>query len=273
MASEHISITLYIHALGGGPISPMILDMLEVEIAVVSLPAAADRDEARVREIANRIKKVFPNVDPTSKLRELKWLIGRLANVTMFDGIVLDMPGTIDGPSTPKNPAVQEFQKLTEETLRLKGQFEDITQQYQKAQAQIKKLLSEKSRLQSAQQTQARDLNQVRTELESIKTKDYHAQVDVKKYQEQASKLEQEKAALQTQLEKAKLEQQAARKAQLEVATLREQMKNAADTEQQLRSRIKKLELELADLKEHIRRLAENASSANADQARSPWLD
>ncbi len=158
----------------------MTLDMLEVEIAVVSLPASADRDEARVREIANRIKKHFPHVDPDSKLRELKWIIGRLANVTMFDGIVLYLPGSIDGSSPPKNPTALEFQKLTEELLKLKGQFEDTTQHYQKAQAQLKRLLTENSQLREAQKTQTQDNSRLRTELEESKRSEYNAQGDTK---------------------------------------------------------------------------------------------
>lgn len=272
MDSEHIIITLYIRA-DRGPISPMTLDMLEVEIAVVSLPASADRDEARVREIANRIKKHYPNVEPDRKLQELRWLIGRLKNIAMFDGIVLRLPGSIDGPAQPKNPLVAEFEKLSTESLELKRKFTTIEQERDALQDRKDVLEAECIRLKVEPTQLKKEVRRLRTELDDVEEKEEIARTDGLRYKEKANKLEQEMAILQTQLDRAKVEQQTLRRAQQEVGTLREQLKNAADTEQQLRTRIKKLELELTEMKDRIRRLAENASPAKADQASNPWLD
>jgi predicted nuclease with TOPRIM domain len=272
MSSELAAITLYIHP-GQGPISAMPFNMLEIEIAVVGLPATADRDAARVREIANRIKKHFPHVEPDTKLQDLRWLVGRLSNIAMFDGIVLKMPGMIEGPSPPKNPTAIEFQKLAEETLNIKAELERKRQLWHEAQAKVKNLTDENARLLGLDEPKTKENASLRSRQAELESNEYKAKEEVIRYRERMSQLEQEKVALQVQLDKAKQERQTLRTAQQEVATLREQLKSAKDTEQQLRTRVKKLESDLTDLRDRLRRLSENPSPGKPDDAGGPWLD
>jgi ribosomal protein S28E/S33 len=94
-------IQIYIHP-DKGPITPVILNILEIENKVIHLPINVNRDEARVQEIIMAITKVLPNVDPWSKTRELSQLVRSVSQIStfeqllMYQGIVIRLPGTIE---------------------------------------------------------------------------------------------------------------------------------------------------------------------------------
>ena len=265
-------VTLYIHP-DKGPIASMQLDMLDVEISIIHSDVNSNRDDARVHEIIARIRSQFPSVQPEAKLQELRWLISRLAHVSIYDGIVLRLPGAIDGPPPPKSYTIEDVQRLSQDASKLTMQLEGVKQQHDKVQALVASLQSENSQLRSAHQVQQEQIIQLRGDLQDAEVRAHNANMDAKKYREQATRLEQEKAGLQVELDRAKQDRQVPSNLQKEVASLRQQLTDAKMVEQQLRESLKKGEQENKELRQKVRHFVEQVAPAKADEAKDPWLD
>src|SRR5437868_14023432 len=107
-------ITIYIRP-DKGPISEMKLDMLAIDTEAMQSTTNGKNDERRLDKIAEKITEKFPKVEPQRKLNELRLLIARLSHVSLFDGVVLRLPGEIDGSTPPQQqafPSPEDFKRL-----------------------------------------------------------------------------------------------------------------------------------------------------------------
>jgi predicted nucleic acid-binding Zn-ribbon protein len=95
-------LTIYIRPLDGGPIKPVRVDLMEIEMLALRNPDNSQRDEIRVKELARQIKEQCQGmVYPEKRRDQLATLLRGLAHYLRFNGVVLDVPGTtadeIDG--------------------------------------------------------------------------------------------------------------------------------------------------------------------------------
>lgn len=257
---------------------PMELDMLEIEMSVVRLPFNADRDEARVQEILSRIKRKFPTVEPQSKLQQVRYLIGRLNHISIFNGVVLRVPGTIEGdaPAQPPAPELDEFRRLAQEAVQLKQQLTETKHNYDIAAAIAHRLQEEnkqqymqRNSLQEEKEEVLENLQETEARLMGLQDQ---MRADGKKCREKTKELEQAKAQLQTELELLKSTQPTIVAQQQELAGLRQRLASAEKAEQQLRETIEKREQEIRELRERIKQLTQSTRNRQ-DTVREPWLD
>ncbi len=264
-------ITLYIHP-EKGPITPMRLDMMDVEVAAIRSPVGANRDDVRAREIAARIKKEFKDVDPHSKLGEIRTLVGKLSHTYLFNGIALCLPGTIDGKSVP-NPTVEEFQRLTQEILELKKQLEEQRRKHDAVSARLHHLESENKRLVNKYNEANSEVTGLQVHLQEAEEQVKNARTEAKRAKDKSERLEQENAALQTELDLAKRDKQTFQAMQTELSSLRQSLTQANKAEQQLRETLARRENEINALRDRIGRITGDLRHDTADEDGNPFGD
>lgn len=266
-------VTLYIHP-DKGPVRDMQLDMLSIETRVIGLDANSDRDDARVREIAAQIKKNFPHVDPYRNIGMLNQFITRFGHVALFNGVVLRLPGTIDGDGFVPvlNPTAAEFQRLTEEMNQLKDQLEDLKKKYYVDVGDFRSAVAENEGLRKAQTELQKKLNELRSQIDKAEHQAYDAEQAAQKYKDRSGILEKEVAELRVKEEKARRDLQSLMNIQQEVAVLRQNLNEEQKAEQQLRQSLEKREKEISELRKKLRILGE-AKDHVQDQAADPWLE
>lgn len=273
ISAAQYEIALYIHP-DKGPITPMLLNLLEIETAVTGLDAHSNRDEARIQAIAYQIKTKFPNVDPYSKLRELTQLISRFSHVAIFNGIVLRLPGTIDGPSpiVPNMPE-EEKQRLIDEVNKKRAEVEAYRQEKVKLEVTIANIQTRNTQLEQVQQTHRDEMKRLQVALDKAEREAYSANTEMQKNKGKVSALEQEKAGLEVQLEQLKKDRRSINALKEEVAALQENLTSQRSVEQQLRDTLKQREQEMNVLRTRLRRLAEGELPGKPTQGSDPWLD
>jgi hypothetical protein len=268
-------ITIYIHP-DKGPIMPMQLDMLEIEIKAVSVPGIhSSHDDHRIGEIVARIKEKFPNVDPGSKRRELSHLISRLSQISMFNGIGLRLPGNIDGETPPIDlstaAAADAFGRLTQEAITLKRELEDSRRKYDTVNALVPSLEHDNEQLRMLSGKVREEIEDLRIQLQDADLQVKRIIIDNKKYRDKINQLQLDNATLQTRVDQTVRDKQMLLSQQQELAVLREGKVNAGKTELQLRETIKKREQEIRELHE---RLSHNPTvKAKDNQDKEPWRD
>lgn len=273
MSAEKRIIDLYIHP-DNGPTLSMKLDMLAVEVEVLHNEMYSNHDQARIEVIKDHIKKRFPHVHPDAREQALRSLIGRLAYVGIYDGIVLRLPGTIDGPPPPKD-YTQDFLRMREEVNEMKLQVERVTQERDKAVALRHHLETENQSLRDTHQVQLERIESLSHDLDEAEEGESHAVDEQKRAQQQMDQIEQERASLEAKLEKSKQDQQMTANLQRVVAELRPQLAEARAKEQQFRDALKKCEENNERLHHRINQLGEQATvtATQSDETKDPWLD
>jgi uncharacterized phage infection (PIP) family protein YhgE len=278
-------ITLFIEP-DDGPIRPVKIDMLEIETDVVRMPLSLNRDQERIKVIAAKIKAAFPKVQPEARMQDLRSLITRLGHAAIYDGVVLHLPGSIDGPSTPKNPGQEVFDQLSAEGLQLKTDLQKLVNKFKELQNDNNELKAENTRLANSEKNARDALQPVKEALKSKENDEYKARVEVAQIKKDLADMQQQYAALQVQLEKAKLDLQTAARDQQEVAQLRQIVAGFRTKEQNLndgiarRDRdIKKLEQDLEDLRRGVKQLMDQGQGQAArprvkdEPRKDPYLD
>jgi chromosome segregation ATPase len=283
MNVQQETIHLYIHP-DSGPIMPVELDMLAIELALIQSEATSNRDNARVEAIIDLIKEHFPNVQPEANRQQIRLLLNRLIHIAVYDGVVLRLPGTIDGPP-PQSQGydVADVQELQEEVATLSNQLRSELQSYRdqhtKNRVEIDTLRKENEALRQVSQQWQDEKKRQSQELKSAEDQTYKAEMEAKKYRSRVVRLEDELADLQEELDKERRTRVAVTNLQREVAALRNQVSDANDNEKRIREAQKKLEEENKQLRERIRRFIEedmarpNPATSNNDPQKSPYLD
>lgn len=249
MMLQQTTITLYIHP-DKGPIMPIQLDMLKIEISVVGQSTRGNRDDARLHAIAKCITDAFPKVQAESRLQDIRVLVSRLAHVSIFDGIVLRLPGIIDGPSQPQNPTIAQFDAMDKEIGTLKTELERVRQDYGSMQVMITTLEDENMKLRPMAVTLNEEIGELRTELQNADIAKYQAKQEVLLYQDQVGQLQQDKAALQVDLDKTRQEIITYQKLQDDVAQYRQQLREEQAANKQLRDTLLKRDKKIQELNE-----------------------
>ena len=254
MSTRQRTIALYIHP-DTGPITPMLLDLMAVEMVALSVPST-HHDDARAREIARLITKSFPKVDPHSAWRQVTSISGRLSSADIFNGIVLRLPGTIEGPAvTASTSTLDELKKLTHEVEQLKDTRKREQQEHNELKAQAYSLHNENKRLKMLYEKSNNEGSDLRLRAQQIQDEAKRAQILVDRANRRADKAEQELATQQATLEMAHKELQ--KRSEAEYFALRQKVKNADKAEEQLRATIVELEQKLSVSRERIRLLTE----------------
>ena len=251
------NVTIYLHPEDGGPISPLELDMLAIEIKAVSSTDFRNRDEVRINEIIALIKAKFPKLDPGSRRRDLTHLISRLVQVSMFDGVALHVPGKIDGASPPSDKnaaaAAKQLSELTEEVMTLRRDKQELAAQYDTLNVRVPNLEQNNKQLREAYSKEHQELVELRTQLNDVDVQINRLSSDAKKCRDRIKQLEVANGELQTQVNLANRDKQTLRSLQQELISLRQGRDNAVKAEQQLRETIKKRDQEIHDLRERLR--------------------
>jgi hypothetical protein len=266
-------VTVYIHP-DHGPITPMQLDMLSVETMVMGLDANSNRDEARIRETAARIKAAFPDVDPYRNLGILTQLIRRLGHVGLFSGVVLRLPGAIPGPSQPVNPTEQEFAKLKDEIGNLKTELEELRQANEDLQ-KSPDLEADNVRLLRREQELLAMVKELRQDLVRAEHVKDLSVAEAKRATDRESALEQEIIDLRLKEDEARREHQMFSKLQAEVAALRMDSEELEKENEQLLVELKhcKQEKDLLKEQQQRRKPEQPHDPLKPDQGKNDWMD
>lgn len=256
MTTSPFIITIYIKP-DKGPITGMSLDLLSIETTVIKT-SGIKNDDARLEMIAQQIQAQFPDVDPQKKMHELRFLIARLSQIALFDGIVLQLPGSIPG-DTPA-PATLDVDILEKQKKRI----EDLTGQLEKAVKDLETAQKMQPQLQADliwYRTKFSDLNvtidqlnqkieEKDKELQKLEEKQLQTFIKAREYKEKFQKLEQEQAKMQLEIAQAQRDRK-------NIAQLRAQVSNAAKDEQQLRDTLDKSQQDLNECRNRVRQMAD----------------
>lgn len=280
-------ITLFIEP-DDGPTMPVKLDMLEIETDVVNMPISLDRNVERVNAIVARIKAAFPKVQPEIRKQDLRSLITRLTDIINFDGVVLHLPGIIDGPlPLSKNPGQEQFEKLSAEGLKMKAELQVLTNKFKDQQNENTNLKTSNVQLESNEKAALDKLQPLQKSLKERGDEVFKAQVEIQKYKTQLESVQKQLAGLKVQYEKAMLDLQTAMRDQQELVRLRQVVATFRKTEQDLNDAIKKrdqdiarFQLDVAELQRVVQRLQNQAVAPRPqgrdeprDLKKNPYLD
>jgi hypothetical protein len=272
-------IKLYIHP-DNGPITSMDLNMLDVELSIIQPDTNSNRDNARVSAIIALIKQNFPDVQPEACRQQLRLLISRLVHVSIYDGIVLHLPGSIDGPPPPQGYTQADIDNLEAEitnlTSKLESERQDHTQQLNTAKASIEALRTENDGLRSAGRAWQAEKRNLNGELTKTEDEKYAVEKKLGECDKQKTELDEKIAGMQETIEKERRERPVIVNLQRDITTLRNELKDAKEVEKQLSAAHSKLEQENRELREKLRRCMEDVPSTpptQSDGAKGPWLD
>jgi hypothetical protein len=276
-------IALYIHP-DIGPVMPMEIDLMEVEIAALKVPGSVQRDNARINEIARRIKARFSGIDTSRGIQEIAALIGKLGHYTYFNGVVLRLPGTIEMPSTNAKPVPtpdlkeikEQVARFTQEIAQLKKVVQQERQEHLATKGSLYAVEGENKRLKSQHDKSSTELADAHLHVQRLQERLEHARDIVNTARSMTDATEQEAASVKTELEQAKLtitelkaalvqiQQESSGIAQ-ELSQLRQQTLHAQKAEEQLRITLEDREREISELRVKLRRMAEGDDDEVSD--------
>lgn len=278
MTQQSTSINLYIHP-DTGPIVMLELDMLDIELSIIHTDVNANRDNARVDRIIEYIRSQYPQVRPEANRDQLRVFISRLATLSIYDGIVLRLPGIIQGNApTATAYTAEDINQLTNEITRLRGELQQAEQKRDQNGVLAEALRRQHDSIKKAHEDSLKQMNKVKEELKEAEEEETKALKEVKQLSMRVNLLAQEKAELTTDLEKEKRERAAIAASLQDLARLRQQLSDSKDIERILRDTIKKKEQEVDNLKQEVRELSVELGKAKVspgkpDQVKGPYLD
>lgn len=269
---------LYIHP-DTGPVMPMELDLMAVEVVALKVPGADRRDDARIREIARKIKEKFPKVDPESNWHEVASLIGRLSHAQSFNGVVLRLPGTIDiaPPTSSASPApvkelTAQLEQFTKEIKQLRRELQKERQEHNATKARLYTAEGENKRLKGFQDQfdkLNREVADARFQVQQLQDKVGRARTIIQKARDDADAAQQETASVKLELEQARQEvstfQAALGQIQEELSLLRQRANHADKAEQQFRETLERRDQEIANLQARLRYLTEDEDTSSSE--------
>lgn len=188
MSTRQYALTIYIHP-ETGPTLPVQIDTLQVEVAALSV-GPSERNKARVNEVSRQIKDCFKGVYPEHGKDAIAAIMSRLENLTMFSGVVLQLPGAIEDDTTYR---VKKAENIARDHSRLKGEASQQRDLIEKLQVD-REMLSD--RLNAALAAK----KQLKLDYDRANAKVAALEVQLKQTHEKAAALVKEKSDLQSQL-------------------------------------------------------------------------
>lgn len=260
-------VQVYIHP-DDGPISPMILDLDAVEVAMNKLPAASVSDEVVVREIARQIRVEFVDLTPDDQKgqRQLVMIMRRWVNLQGFVGIVLRLTGSIKN-STSGKLAANQLQQSPAELTRLTNMLEKERRNKEALQLRLHGLETESRRFKALYERTSNELVDQRVQAKLAQDDAALERRATQRAREDASQAIRESGKYKIQVEQLQREQQqrpTQPQLEKELATLRYKERSMRETEQQLREALAASQQENLALRQQIVVLTEGLLTENA---------
>ncbi len=197
-------ITIYIHP-EQGPVMPMVLDLMEVELVALKQPGATQRDEARIKEIARRIKAEFKEVRPEERRNELAPLVRQFGDYQELDRLVLRLPGVIQSSKNQDGRPAADIKKQLDQFTK---QIEQLTRRLRQEQDEHEKTKLQLATLKSNYQSLHTLYSKINTQLADAQMREQQARQEVERLHRKALEVEndfhtalQENGSIQTELE------------------------------------------------------------------------
>lgn len=194
-------IVIYIHP-EQGPVMPMELDLMDVELATLKQPGAAQKDEARIKEIAARIKALFPGVMPEKKRNELAPLVRQFGDYQALNRLVLCLPGIIQNPAGPSGDVKKQLDQFNKQIEQLTRRLRHEQDEHERTKVQLATLKNNYQNLRSL-------YDRINTRLADAQLLEQQVRQDVEHWRTIAARAEdeitttqEEYSSIQTELER-----------------------------------------------------------------------
>ena len=252
-------IQIYIHP-DSGPITPMALDLDAVEVAINKVPTANSSDEAAVREIAQQIRNKFKGLEPESNRRQLAMIMRRWANAEGFNGMVLRLPGNINGKEIGTTIAdVSQSSQLLEKMSQLASALESERRAHAALKLRVPGLETENKRLKFLYERANSELIDKRLQERQMQARARQHESAMRQAREDMDQAIQEVNALKTRMDSMQQQLRLQDHYEKELAQLRQKERSAHQAEQQVRDSLEKLQQDYMALQDEIRRLTEGS--------------
>jgi chromosome segregation ATPase len=241
--------------------------MMDIEMAALKLPNEAQRDEVRIRAIADKIEKKFPEVRPYDGRNELALLVRQISHYARLNRVVLILPGIIKsnaGDSAETSEAVKKnLENLNKRVEQLARDLRKERDEHETAKTQLATLKTNYKSLHALYgkvNTQLDDAQlheqQARQDVERWRKAAQRANTDVDKAQQEAGAIEVEFKRMKQESEELvrafKKQQQAWVNKEQELSTLRQQVRESESAIKNLEETIKKRDQEIVLLRSKL---------------------
>ena len=277
-------INIYIHPKDGGPVMPMKLNLMDIEMEALKLPSEAQRDEVRIKAIADKIREKFPEVRPYDGRNELALLVRQLSHYARLNRLVLILPGIIKsngGNSAETSEVVKK--KLEEMNKRVEQLARDLRKErdeHESAKTQLATLKTNYKSLRALYEkvnTQLADAQlheqQARQDVERWRKAAQRANTDVNKAQQETGAIEVEFKRIKQESEELvrafKQQQQAWADKEEELSNLRQKVRESESAIKNFEETVKKREREIKQLRSQLD--DDDSSIAGSSAAGHGW--
>src|SRR5260221_1959250 len=250
-------ITIYIHP-EQGPVMSMVLDLMDVKLEALKQPGEVQRDEARVKEIARRIKAEFKDVRPEESRNELAPLVRQFGDSKRLNRLVLCLPGVIQNSTDKDGRPAEDVKKQLDQFNK---QIEQLTRRLRQEQDEHERTKVQLATLKNNYQNLRSLYDRINTQLADAQLREQQARHEVDRLRREADKAEnefnaaqEENGSIQTELERVRQ----AHKEQVDIFAEQQQdwvKKEQAPSEQE--EELSSLRIETRESKQEIENLNE----------------
>lgn len=228
-------LTIYIRPLDGGPITPVQVDLMEIEMQALR-SGDGQRDEGRINELARQIKQQCRGtIYPERRRDQLAVLLRGLAHYQRFNGVVLDVPGVTaeqaggngQGTGVPEEVS-QRLEQIERQAVQGARELRAEREAHQETQAQLTIVRNNYLSLRTLS-----DRNEAR--LQEAQRREERAMQDAERWQKTAQHMADETSAARREVGQLQVQQNRAREEiQRTVTALQQQQQEWSDRDQEL---------------------------------------
>lgn len=205
-------LTIYIRPLDGGSITPVQVDLLEIEMQALRGGDDGQRDEGRINALARQIKQQCQGtVYPERRRDQLAALLRGLAHYQRFNGVVLEVPGvTVEqaGGNGQRESIPQEvrqrLERVERQVLQSARELRAEREAHQDTQAQLAVVRTNYTSLRALY-----DRNEIR--LQDAQRREERAMQDAERWQKTAQRMAGEASAARLEVGQLQVQQDLAR--------------------------------------------------------------
>lgn len=256
-------IQIYIHP-DSGPITPMMLDLDAVEVAMNRVPTASSSDDTAVREIARQIRCKFKDIEPENNRRQLVMIMRRWVNADGFNGMVLRLPGSIAGKDTASSG---QSMQIVQQVSQLTSALESERHTSASLKLRVHGLEAECKRFKALYEQANSTLIDKRVQDQEFQQKWQQHRKALQQARDEADEAVRETSALKIRMEQLQQQIRSQDHYESELAKLRQSERSAVKAKEQVSDTLARLEQEYATLQEEYRVLLEgpDATETNND--------